>query len=105
MGRKRIHTTAAERQKSYRARVSNQASTPHPAVPRKPKKVSRPARLVALETGIRTLLEEYEDWLSQIPETLEATAQVALLTEAIEKLTDAAELLAEITPPRGFGRD
>lgn len=50
-------------------------------------------------------MAEYEQWRGQIPESLEATAQAEALDAAIEALTEAAELLALITPPRGFGRD
>jgi predicted RNase H-like HicB family nuclease len=105
MGRTSIYATAAERQKAYRERAASRVISPVISAPPKPKKRSRPARLVAAENDIRTLLEEYEDWRGRIPEALEDTAQAQSLDDAIEKLTDAAELLAGIEPPRGFGRD
>ncbi len=105
MGRKSLYATAAERQKAYRERVASRVTAPAAPTPPKVKKKSRPARLVAAENDVRTLLEEYEDWRGRIPDSLADSSQALSLDNAIEKLTEAAELLAEIDPPRGFGRD
>lgn len=102
MGRKRRYANATERQRACRERAKS-ATKARPA-PRSLKQ-SRPKRLVALEDGIRDLLGEYAEWLEQLPDSLDGTAQAEALAAAIEGLTEAADLLAAITPPRGFGRD
>lgn len=106
MGRKRCYANAAERQRAFRERAKSANTEAQPVVPPvKTRKLSRPKRLMALEDGIRHLLDEYEEWRAQLPETLEGTAQADALDVAIETLGEAAELLAGISPPRGFGRD
>lgn len=105
MGRKRRYANAAERQKACRERAKLAATTPQPPVPRRARKLSRPKRLAGLEVGIRDLLGEYQEWREQLPESLEGTAQGEALDATIEALTEAADLLANICPPRGFGRD
>ena len=106
MGRKRRYADATERQRACRerARLAVAIAQP-PTLPRRSRKASRPERLVALEEGIRDLLVEDEEWREQLPESLTSTAQAEALDATIEALTEAAELLAGITPPRGFGRD
>ena len=106
MGRKRRYADATERQRACRerARLAVAIAQP-PTPPRRSRKASRPERLVALEEGIRDLLVEYEEWREQLPESLTSTAQAEALDATIEALTEAAERLAGITPPRGFGRD
>ena len=106
MGRKRCYANATERQRACRERAKLASAIPQSATPpRLIRKASRPKRLVALEVGVRDLLREYEEWREQIPESLEGTAQADALDATIEALTEAAELLAGISPPRGFGRD
>ena len=103
MGRKRLYSSPAERQRAHRARVRESINTPVP--PRRPRKLSRPARLAAVEGEIRLLLDEYQDWLDRLPESLQDSGQAEILADTIESLSSAADLLAEITPPRGFGKD
>jgi len=106
MGRKRVYSSAAERQKAYRNRARIPGATPAiPKPTRKPKKASRPARLLAHVEGIRLLLSEYEEWLDQLPESLESSTQADLLTTTIEVLTETADNLEQLQLPRGFGRD
>ena len=105
MGRKRLYANATERQRACRERAKQPAPQRLPTLPRKNRKVSRPKRLTGLEDGIRDLLAEYEEWRQQLPESLECTAQAEALDAAIEALAEAADLLAGINPPRGFGRD
>lgn len=108
MGRKRLHENAAERQKAYRSRIQNLTaetlSSPKSTRASK-KKASRPARLGAIQNEVRTLLGEYEDWLSQMPESLAGSGQADRLSATIEMLTEAADLLSSVEPPLGFGRD
>ena len=106
MGRQRIYSNSAERQKAYRARAT--LNRGHPSAPPSPKKhrqPSRPKRLAAIERELRALLAEYQTWLANLPEFLDGSEQAELLTETIDQLTGATDLIAEITLPRGFGRD
>jgi len=64
-----------------------------------------PARLMALESSLRALQMEYQAWLDSLPETLEGSVQAEMLGETIEQLDTIAELLGEVQPPLGFGRD
>lgn len=105
MGRKRVHETAAARQKAYRARVRI-APRPNPApLQKKRRQPSRPKQLAELDEKISALLASYEDWRDQMPDSLESSAQVEKLTDTVEKLSAMAEILADIDPPLGFGRD
>lgn len=103
MGRKRIHSSAAERQKAYRQRLDSGRAPPAPPV--KKRKTPRPARLSIIEKQLRALLDEYEAWQSQIPASLVDSAQAESLGQAIEQLTEIVEAIANINLPRGFGRD
>lgn len=107
MGRPRIHANAAERQRAYRLRTAAQQQGCSPqAIPTpKRRRISRPARLAALEAAVAALQCEYEEWLESLPESLEGSVQADRLTETIDQLSAVAEALAEIQPPRGFGRD
>ena len=104
MGRKRIYSNPAERQKAYRERLSPER-TPPPPLPVRKRKVSRPARLCLIEQQLQDLLDEYIDWQSQIPESLVDSAQAGLLAQTIDELTEIVESIANVNPPRGFGRD
>lgn len=103
MSRPRTYPTAADRQRAYRARLATRQIAPAPAKPRK--LPSRPARLMALESSLRALQMEYQAWLDSLPEALEGSVQAERLGETIEQLDAIAELLGEVQPPLGFGRD
>ena len=106
MARARIYANSAARQKAYRERAtSNRAPPPPTAARAKNRPPSRPSRLAVIEKGLRALLTEYETWLNHLPEFLEDSHQAELLNDAIEQLTTAADLIADITLPLGFGRD
>lgn len=107
MGRKQIYRDATERQRAHRARIASVVSD-NPARARSAAphtKISRPARLQALETAVRALLREYQDWLDRLPEPLQDTTQAERLSATIDTLEQVADLLADLEPPRGFGRD
>jgi len=104
MGRKRLHSSSADRQRAYRDRVRESLGAPLPPT-RQPRQPSRPAKLAAAERVVRLVLGEYEDWLARLPESLQESAQAQSLNECIESLSSAVDLLAGITPPRGFGKD
>lgn len=106
MARERIYSNSAERQKAYRERVAlNRVHPPAPPAPKKSRQPSRPKRLAAVVRELRALAEEYQAWLDNLPEFLEGSDQEELLSQAIDQLTDVADQTADITLPRGFGRD
>lgn len=104
--RSRIYATSADRQRAYRARQSEpttRASHTQAAKPRRPP--SRPSRLAVLASSLQVLQAEYEAWLEALPESMSDGDLAERLRETIEQLGAAADLVAEIEPPRGFGRD
>ena len=103
MGRKRIYSNAAERAKAFRERRAGAELTPPPTRPKKPP--SRPKRLEAAEDEVRDLLEHCQNWRENLPESLAGSALAEKLDEAISGLETAAESLAGIDLPLGFGRD
>lgn len=109
MGRQREHSSAADRQRAYRDRVRARlaAAAPGSGMPaaRPRRRPSRPARLVAIGAEIQSLLQEYEDWLASIPESLAEGDQATRLIGTIDQLSEIADAIAEIEPPLGFGRD
>lgn len=106
MPRPRVHATAADRQRAYRARLASRLPKP-PSPPKRSARrpPSRPARLAALAQGVDDLLGEYQAWFEALPESMKDGSQADKLRETIESLEEAAELLGAIDPPRGFGRD
>lgn len=115
MGRSRIYASAAERQRAYRQRLATKyaGTPPQPAGPgpsaggesRRRRQPSRPARLTAVRSAVVQLFDEYEDWLASVPESLQDSEQAQRLTETIDQLATVIDLLSDIDPPRGFGRD
>ena len=105
MGRKRIYATRAEQMRAYRSRLT--AAQPAPsgaqAPPQRP--TPRSARLQALVEAVQTLHTEYLAWLDRLPESLAESPTGLKLAETVEQLEVAADLLAAIDPPRGYGRD
>ena len=107
MGRKRRYSNAAERLRAFRARtkISKESVTPPLSPKRKAKAISRPARLAAAENELQDLLDEYQTWRDNQPESLQASGLATKLDEAIDKLTLIVAALAEIDLPKGFGSD
>lgn len=68
--------------------------------PAAPRGRSRPARIRDLEVAARKLATEYETWLAAMPDNLAESATAEQLAEAIEQLTDIADSLDAIEPPR-----
>lgn len=105
MARQRVYASDAERQKAYRDRLAASPRLPAiAAVSTRRRQLSRPARLMALCSGIEQLRNEYQGWLDSLPDGGEGD-QAVRLTEAIEALEAVVDMLSEIQPPRGFGRD
>jgi hypothetical protein len=100
----RVYTSNAERQKAYRLRHAARLKAP-PEPRTRRRQTSRPARLAALLTAVEELQQEYETWRDSLPESLRESEQADRLTETIEQLETVGELLSQIQPPKGFGRD
>lgn len=94
----------AERQRRYRQRRRDGAAK---VVYRKPKGPrSRRERLQAAVETIIAIRDEYQDWRDSVPETLEGTATVERLDEALDQLNGLdLDGLAALDLPRGYGRD
>jgi predicted component of type VI protein secretion system len=107
MGRHKVHGSPAERQRAYLQRLRDR-KPPAPTAPPTPKKQrppSRPARLQAIISTVQDLRDEYQQWLDSTPESLQESEQAHRLTETIEQLQAIVDLLSDLSPPRGFGRD
>lgn len=107
MGRQRIYADDTERQRSWRERLKSQAAgqmTTRPAAKAK-RAPSRPARLAAILATVEVLQGEYEQWLDALPDSLAESQLAERLTETIDQFQAVTDLLADIDPPRGFGRD
>ena len=107
MGRKRRYSSAAERLRAFRARAKiGAASVPPPTSPkRKARVLSRQARLAAAESELQALLNGCQAWRDNLPESLQESRLATKLDDAIDKLTEVVEGLADIDLPKGFGRD
>jgi hypothetical protein len=92
----------AERQARYRARHLRQP--PHVVIrTRRPvDRRSRPQRWDDATNVLLGIQIECADWLMALPDSLRGTA----MAEALEAIADLdLTALAEIRPPRGYGRD
>ena len=111
MSRIRVYANAAERTRAYRLRLqaaAHEPSAPVPAQTQPPKRqqaVSRAKRVAALLADVQRLQEEYEHWLAALPESLQDSDLATRLSETIEQFSGLVDLIAEIQPPKGFGRD
>ena len=92
----------AERQARYRAR--RQAQQPQTAIRRRPAadRRSRAQRWRDAVAELLALQAEYAAWFDALPESLRDSATAEALQEIVDLDLDP---LAEIRPPRGFGRD
>jgi hypothetical protein len=107
MGRHKVYSSPAERQRAYleRLRGSNPQTAVATPLPKKQRPQSRPARLQAIMVAVQDMRDEYQRWLDTTPESLQGGEQATRLTETVEQLGVIADLLSEVAPPRGFGRD
>jgi hypothetical protein len=55
--------------------------------------------------AVVVLKGEYDEWLDSLPESLQDGTTAERLAETIEQLEAVYDLLVEIQPPRGYGRD
>jgi hypothetical protein len=105
MGRRKVHGSAAERQRAYLQRLHDRNPPVPPPNPKQRRPPSRPARLQAVISALEELRDEYQQWLDSTPESLQEGEQATRLTETVEQLQAVLDLLSDLAPPRGFGRD
>jgi len=94
--------TGAERQARYRARQQAQQGMPTIRHRRSADRRTRPQRWQDAVAELITLQAEYAAWADALPDGLRDTATAEAL-QAIVELD--LEPLADIVPPRGYGRD
>lgn len=94
--------TSAERQARYRARphipTPTAAISPRPSADRR----SRARRWRDAVGELLALQADYAAWSDALPDSLRDTATAQALQEIIDLDLDT---LADIQPPRGYGRD
>ena len=94
--------SGAERQARYRARQQAQQGAPVVRYRRPSDRRTRPQRWKAAVTELVALQAEYAAWADAIPDGLQDTATA----EALQAIVDLdLDTLADIEPPRGYGRD
>lgn len=92
----------AERQARYRARHQAEVSAGVTRPRRPTDRRSRPQRWSDAVGILLALQAEYADWLAALPDSLQHSA----IADALEAIVDIdLTPLADIEPPRGYGRD
>ena len=94
--------TGAERQARYRAHQQAQQGMPTIRHRRSPDRRSRPRRWQDAVAELITLQAEYAAWADALPDGLRDTPTAEALHAIVEL---DLEPVAEIVPPRGYGRD
>ena len=94
--------TNAERQAHYRARKQAETAAPIMRYRRPADRRSRPQRWTDAVAELLALQAEYAAWADALPEAVRDTATAEALQAIVD--LDLAEL-ADIEPPRGYGRD
>jgi hypothetical protein len=90
----------AERQARYRARRQAEQASPLIRYRRPADRRARPQRWRDAVAELLALQAEYTAWHDALPESLRDSA------EALQAIVDLdLDVLADIEPPRGFGRD
>ena len=92
----------AERQARYRARRHAEQAPPVIRYRRPADRRSRAQRWREAVAELLALQDEYAAWYEALPDSLHDTATAEALQAIIEL---DLESLADIVPPRGFGRD
>ena len=92
----------AERQARYRARRQAEQASPLIRYRRPADRRARPQRWRDAVTELLALQAEYVAWRDALPDSLRDSATA----EALQAIVDLdLDVLADIEPPRGFGRD
>jgi hypothetical protein len=89
----------AERQQRYRERLK--ARQPRVRYLRPRDRRSRPQRWAEAVETLRELQAEYQDWLDNLPESLQSSA----LAEKLEEVCSVDIDSLDVELPLGFGRD
>ena len=89
----------AERQQRYRERLK--ARQPRVRYLRPRDRRSRPQRWAEAVETLRELQAEYQDWLDNLPESLQSSA----LAEKLEEVCSVDVDSLDVELPLGFGRD
>lgn len=106
MGRKPRYSSVAERQKAYRQRLqARQQGKPLAPPTTKRRPPSRPARLTALLEAAETLRDEYESWFNNLPPGISESSLADRLQETVDQLAAVVDILTDLDPPKGYGRD
>ena len=92
----------AERQARYRARRQAEQAPPQIRYRRPADRRARPQRWRDAVTELLVLQAEYAAWRDALPDSLRDGATAEALQAIVEFDLD---VLADIEPPRGFGRD
>ena len=94
--------SGAERQARYRTRQQAQHTVPTIRYRRSADRRTRPQRWRDAVAELIALQAEYAAWADVLPEGLRDTATA----EALQAIVDLdLDTLADIEPPRGYGRD
>jgi hypothetical protein len=94
--------SSSERQARYRARSSTVQPPIATHTPRRPRQRTRPQRWRDAVAELLALRGEYATWLGALPDALQETATA----EALQTIVDLdLAMLADVDPPRGYGRD
>jgi hypothetical protein len=92
----------AERQARYRARRQAEQPAPLLRYRRPTDRRSRAQRWREAVAELLALQDEYAAWYEALPDSLHDTATA----EALQAIVDLdLESLADVAPPRGYGRD
>jgi hypothetical protein len=111
MPRPRQYDSPAERARQWRLRqaaAQQQAAATTGTLPKQSKQrrpPSRPARIAALDSAAQTLHDEYESWRDATPESLQGSDAWQRLDATVETLAEILNLISQLDPPRGFGKD
>jgi hypothetical protein len=92
----------AERQARYRARRQAEQASPLIRYRRPADRRTRPQRWRDAVAELLALQTEYAAWCDALPDSLRSGATAEALQAIVELDLD---VLADIEPPRGFGRD
>ena len=92
----------AERQARYRARRQAEQTSPLIRYRRPADRRARPQRWHDAVAELLALQAEYAAWHDALPDSLRDSATAKALQAIVELDLD---VLADIEPPRGFGRD
>lgn len=97
--------TNAERQKKYRERMAQKRPKPKIIYRHAADRRSRPQRWRGAIQELRELLDEYQNWLDNLPEMAQGTMLEEKLRAVTSLDTNWMYEWEEVDLPIGFGRD